>query len=148
MAVGHVKCGAYHLCILTFIYLTLSSQKLWFYSVKSRCCESQHFYVGSMISRPEFCGSITNRSSHSRYSARNKETILLGNFNVNYLTHTRFDKHFLIESLRSHNFKEITRPLSKSCLDHVWCTHPEHLNNATVLSSGISDHLPIVVTRK
>ena len=54
--------------------------------------------------------------------------------------------------MRSHNFKqlikEITRPLSKSCLDHVWCTHPEHLNNATVLSSGMSDHLPIVVTRK
>ena len=61
MAVGHVKCAAYHLCISIFIYLTLSSQKLWFYSVKSRCCESQHFYVGRIISRPEFYSSITNR---------------------------------------------------------------------------------------
>ena len=68
------------------------------------------------------------------------------------LTPGKFDKPCLIESLQSHNFKqlikEITRPLSKSCLDHVWCTHPELLNNATVLSSGMSDHQPIVVTRK
>ena len=70
MAVGHIKCAAYHICILIFIYLTLLSQKPWFYSVKSRCCESQHFYVGSIISRQEFCSSITNRSiSRSRYSA-------------------------------------------------------------------------------
>lgn len=53
----------------------------------------------------------------------NKETVLLGDFSVDDLTPGKFDKHFLIESLRSHNFKqlinEITRPLSKSCLDHV-----------------------------
>ena len=77
----------------------------------------------------------------------NKETILLDDFNVDYLTPGKFDKDFVIEGLRSHNFKqlikEITRPLSKACLDHVWCTHPEHLNNATVLSSGKSDHLPV-----
>ena len=69
MAVGRVKCAAYYLCILIFIYLTLLSQKPWFYSVKYRCCESQHFYVGSIISRQELCSSIKNRSSHSRYSA-------------------------------------------------------------------------------
>ena len=66
--IGHVKCAAYHLCILIFIYLTLLKEKLWAYSVKSRCCESQHFKVGSIISRLEFCCSITSRSSHSRYS--------------------------------------------------------------------------------
>ena len=43
---------------------------------------------------------------------------------------------------------EITRPLSKTCLDHIWSSHPERLINVRVLSTGMSDHLPTIVTRK
>lgn len=43
--------------------------------------------------------------------------------------------------------REITGPLSRTCLDHFWCTHPEQLNNVHVLNSGMSDHLPIIATR-
>ena len=43
---------------------------------------------------------------------------------------------------------KITRPLSKTCLDHIWSSHPERLINVWVLSTGMSDHLPTIVTRK
>ena len=43
---------------------------------------------------------------------------------------------------------EITRPLSKTCLDHIWSSHPEQLINVQVLFTGMSDHLPTIVTRK
>ena len=82
----------------------------------------------------------------------NKEMILLGDFNVNFLSYIDFKKHYLVKILHSLNLTQvvnsITRPLSKTCLDHIWCSHPEHLNNVSVIPSGMSDHLPIVATRK
>ena len=81
----------------------------------------------------------------------NRETILLGDINIDYLCTAKFEKHSLVKTLRNLNMSqlvmEITRPLSKTCLDHIWCSHPERLNNVRVLSSGMSDHLPIIVTR-
>ena len=37
--------------------------------------------------------------------------------------------------------------MSQSCLDHIWCSHPERIRQVEVLSSGMSDHLPIVAVR-
>ena len=63
-----------------------------------------------------------------------------------------FKKYHLVKILHSFNLTQvvnsITRPLSKTCLNHIWCSHPEHLNNNSVIPSGMSDHLPIVATRK
>ena len=63
-----------------------------------------------------------------------------------------FKKYHLVKILHSFNLTQvvnsITRPLSKTCLNHIWCSHPEHLNNISVIPSGMSDHLPIVATRK
>ena len=42
---------------------------------------------------------------------------------------------------------DITRPVSKSCLDHIWCSHPERLRNVQVKNSGMSDYLPVFATR-
>lgn len=42
---------------------------------------------------------------------------------------------------------QITRPISQSCLDHIWCSHPERIRQVEILSSGMSDHLPIVAVR-
>ena len=42
----------------------------------------------------------------------------------------------------------ITRPVSKSCLDHIWSSHPERLHNVRTMFSGMSDHLPVIVNRK
>ena len=48
----------------------------------------------------------------------------------------------------THVLNSITRPLSKTCLDHIWRSHSEHLNNIDVIPSGMSDHLAIVATKK
>ena len=64
----------------------------------------------------------------------------------------KVQNHSLVKTLRNLNMfqlvHKITRPVSKTCLDHIWCTHPERLHNPRVMSSGISDHLPLIVTRK
>ena len=42
---------------------------------------------------------------------------------------------------------EITRPVSGTCLDHIYTTHPERLFNCTTMNVGLSDHLPILAVR-
>ena len=75
--------------------------------------------------------------------------ILLGDFSYLPLI---LKNTTLLKILHSFNLTQvvnnITRPLSKTCLDHIWCSHPEHLNNISVIPSGMPDHLPIVATRK
>ena len=66
------------------------------------------------------------------------EMILLGDFNVDYLATNKFNQQPFVKILRSLNLEqlitEVTRPLSNSCLDHIWCTHRERLNNAVVFT--------------
>ena len=66
--------------------------------------------------------------------------------------HHEFQKNPFIKTLQNLNMSqlvmEITRPLSKTCLDRIWSSHPERLINVRVLSTGMSDHLPTIVTRK
>ena len=82
----------------------------------------------------------------------NKETILLGDINIDFLCTMKFQKHPFIKTLQNLNMSqlvmEITRPLSKTCLNHIWSSHPEQLINVRVLFTGMSDHLPTIVTRK
>ena len=56
----------------------------------------------------------------------NKEMILLGDYNVNFLSSTGFKKHHLVKILYNFNLTQvinsITRPLSKTCLDYA--CHP------------------------
>ena len=55
-----------------------------------------------------------------------KEMILLGDYNVNFLSSTGFKKHHLVKILHNFNLTQvinsITRPLSNTCLDHA--CHP------------------------
>ena len=82
----------------------------------------------------------------------NKEIILLGDINIDFLCTMKLQKHPFIKTLQDLNMSqlvlEITRPLSKSCLDHTWSSHPKRLLNVRLLSTGMSDHLPAIVTRK
>ena len=77
--------------------------------------------------------------------------ILLGDVNVDYLCPAKFENHSFEKSLKALNLTQlvqvITRPKSRTCLDHIWCTHPEYINNLRVLNSGLSDHLPILSSR-
>lgn len=113
--------------------------------------------------RPLFIAGVYRPPSHKvdddkrlgknieRVYLLDKEVVLLGDFNVDYLATNKFNKHPFVKTLRSLNLEqlitEVTRPLSNSCLDHIWYTHRERLNNASVMSSGMSDHLPIVAIR-
>ena len=81
----------------------------------------------------------------------NKEMILLGDFNVDFNCAEYFRKHSFMKTLFDLNMsqfvEDITRPLSNTCLDHIWCSNPERMNDVHVKNSGMSDHLPVVVTR-
>lgn len=80
-----------------------------------------------------------------------REMIILGDFNIDFLSATKFKKHSLVKTLVNLHIvqlvKVITRPVSKSCLDHIWSSHPERINNVHVGNLGMSDHLPVIATR-
>ena len=43
---------------------------------------------------------------------------------------------------------QVTRPASKTCLDHIWTTHPERISTVETKLIGLSDHLPTIALRK
>ena len=67
------------------------------------------------------------------------------------MNETKAKKHPLVITLCNLNMSqlvhELTRPVSRTCVDHIWCSHPNELYNARTLPSGISDHFPIAVTQ-
>ena len=50
------------------------------------------------------------------------------------------------------NFKQrvnaITRPVSGSCLDHIWSTQPQHIKSISCYDVGLADHLPVFAVHK
>ena len=81
----------------------------------------------------------------------NLETIISGDTNVNYLEPQVFKKHRLIRALTSMHFKQlvtqITRPISKTCLDHIFSNRPGRIHSVCVRVSGLADHLPVFAVR-
>ena len=63
-------------------------------------------------------------------SLLNLETIILGDFNIDYLDNN-CDSHRLIKALKSLSFTQlmvcVTRPASGKCLDHIWMNKPQYL---------------------
>ena len=82
----------------------------------------------------------------------NRETILLGDFNVDYMKRGVYSKHNLSKGIRSMNFeqmiKSITRPISSTCLDHVYSNCSQWISEVRVCEIGLSDHLPVFTVRK
>ena len=111
-------------------------------------------FIGGVYRPPSFRVADDKRLGKNIENVHllNKETILLGDINIDFLCTMKFQKHPFIKTLQNLNMSqlvmEITRPLSKTCLDHIWSSHPERLINVRVLSTGMSDHLPTIVTRK
>ena len=81
----------------------------------------------------------------------NRETILVGDINVNYLDKPAFKKHCLIHAIFSMNFKQlvtqVTRAVSGTCLDHVFANCPERIHTITIRENGLADHLPVFGVR-
>ena len=63
-----------------------------------------------------------------------------------------YKKHRLAKAFRSLNLNqlvnEVTRPVSSTCLDHIYTTHPSFIANISVPNIGLSDHLPVFIRRK
>ena len=83
---------------------------------------------------------------------RKQEMIIVGDFNINALDSRLYSKHRLIKSLKSMHLTQlvstITRPTSKTCLDHVYTSHPNFITDIVSENIGTSDHLPVFVCRK
>ena len=63
-----------------------------------------------------------------------------------------YGKHRLAKGLLNLHFKQfvdfITRPVNKTCLDHLYCNRPQHIKLVTSHNIGLADHLPTFVERK
>lgn len=82
----------------------------------------------------------------------NQETILLGDFNIDFNNTQSYSKHRLCKGLKNMNFKQLvnetTRPISGTCLDHILSNHPQRIQNIGCHNIGLSDHLPLFAVRK
>ena len=81
----------------------------------------------------------------------NRETNLLENINIDYLNKSAVNKHQLVKTLGNLHFtqvvKDITRPMSRKYLDHIWVNYPDRLINVGTRDIALSDHLPVLTTR-
>ena len=82
----------------------------------------------------------------------NKELVLLGDFNVDAMNAGLFEKNRLLKSFTNLHLTQmvhqVTRPSSRTCLDHVWLSHPERFSQVTIKEIGLFDHLPTVTLRR
>lgn len=76
----------------------------------------------------------------------NKEMIILGDFNVDLLNANQTSKHKLVKTLKNLHLtqlvKDVTRPASGMCLDHIWTSHLERMICLQTKNIGMSDLLP------
>ena len=76
----------------------------------------------------------------------NKETILVGDFNIDASNPETYNKHRLCKSLNSMTFKQLvsrtTPPVSNTCLDHIHTNNPQRIQDIVCPNIGLSDHLP------
>ena len=82
----------------------------------------------------------------------NKEIILTGDINIDFLTPAEFKKDRLSKSLKSMLFNQlvnmVTRPISGTCLDHIYSNSSHHITSIHAPNYGLSDHLPVFAVRK
>ena len=75
----------------------------------------------------------------------------MGDFNIDILNPDH-NKHKLFKFLKNlyltQKVNQVTRPISGSCFDHLWVSHPKIIAAIEVKSCGLSDHLPITALRK
>ena len=45
-------------------------------------------------------------------------------------------------------FNKVTRPVSSTCLDHFYTTHPGFIADICVPNIGLADHLPVFIRTK
>ena len=82
---------------------------------------------------------------------RNQELHVFEHLNMNFFD-PAYKKHRLAKALKSLNLSqlvnEVTRPVSSTCLDHIYTTHPGFIADISVPNIGLSDHLLVFIRRK
>lgn len=80
------------------------------------------------------------------------EVILTGDFNIDFINTNTYNKNKLAKSLSHMNFNQVinsvTRPISGSCLDHIYTNHSKRICNVVIPNYALSDHLPVFAVRK
>lgn len=78
--------------------------------------------------------------------------MIVSNINIDYRDKPGYNKHRLAKGLRGMHFEQlvdfIKRPVSKTCLDGVYCNRPQRIELVTSHDIGLADHLPVFVVRK
>ena len=96
------------------------------------------FFILSLYRPPSSNVDIDPRIEKNIENAylQNRETIIVGDFNINYLDHT-YNCHRLAKALKnmalSQVISSVTRPKSGTCLDHCYTSHPAFIANTSVL---------------
>ena len=86
-------------------------------------------------------------------AANNRESILLGDINIDMLTNNNLSHKLNTvmtryqHSLHVHEPTRVT-PHSSTLIDHIWSTDSQHIHQACVVSSGISDHHLVLIVRR
>ena len=109
--------------------------------------------VGALYRLPSSNVDIDTRIVKNIENAylQNRETIIVGDFNINYLDHA-YNSHRLAKDLKSMALSQVitsvTKPKSGTCLDHCYASHPRYyishpafIANTSVLNIGLADHL-------
>ena len=128
-------------------------ESLWLININAH--RSKRPILVGAIYRPPGSRADTDAKIESNIEAaylRDQETCVLGDFNINYLDSVTYNKHRLVKALNSLNLtqviKTVTRPISATCLDHVYTTNPNFIAEISVPNIGLADHLPIFFRRK
>lgn len=83
---------------------------------------------------------------------KNTEIHIMGDFNIDYLKTTTYNKHSLSKALKCMHLeqlvKTVTRPASGTCLDHVYTSHTDFISHISIPNIGVADHLPVFICRK
>ena len=121
---------------------------LWIEIMPPRCVS---FLVCFVYRPPKTISRI------DRYIASNIENALclgsdiyvLGDFNLDIMKVRNYSLYNDLVLLGLDQLiHEVTRPESKSCLDHIYVNNPTNVLSSSVVSMGLSDHCPVTVVRK
>ena len=92
---------------------------------------------------------LSLEKNFERVYSPNKETTFLGDVNIDGRNKKSFNKHRLIKTVHGMNFtqlvNEVTRPVSGTCLDHIYSNRPQRILNIPTFNCGLSDHVPILL---
>ena len=96
--------------------------------------------IGSIYRPPSYtkADDLSLEANLERVYLLDKETIFLGNVNIDGRNKKSFDKHRLINAVDGMNFthlvNEVTRSVSGTCLDHIYSNHPQRILNISTLT--------------